>query len=280
VSDVYDEADAICEAASSIDAFLTDLEASGVTPSAAELAALDAAMASYSRRLRAFRAGLTGVTSGRDTSYHEAGHAVCARLLNFRVDGIEAGRHSGHVDAATPEDDRIGRCSLQLAGLVACRLLGLPWPENGSRGDLDRARAIAAELVPSDPDLAMREVDEFTESILRPYLGAIKRLAATLRQRGRIIGTAAVAAAIDDAMHPVAPAVRSLARRLRLDPVALGRFVDAERQRFDPAGLARWQAAQRQRYDPAGIARLRSAQRSRSIHPRTEIRDTFSQEVK
>jgi hypothetical protein len=146
-----------------------------------------------------------------DAAYHEAAHAVVARLVGLRVHRVAIGRdghghtevHGIDVDGLLDRTDPallgavVAELQATLAGRVADRIRGI---EPGDGPDRDRAVALTSAVTVTEAErrALLVFVEGFTERLVRRVWPAIEVLAQELARKRELPGKR-----LDDALRRV-----------------------------------------------------------------------------
>lgn len=136
-----------------------------------------------------------------DAAYHEAAHAVVARLVGLHVHRVAIGRHGhGHTEVEGIDLDGlldrtdpallaavVAELQATLAGRVADRLRGI---EPGDGPDRDRAVALTSAVSTGEAERRglLVFVEGFTERLVRRHWAAVDALARELAVQRELPG--------------------------------------------------------------------------------------------
>lgn len=121
------------------------------------------------------------------SEYHEAGHALCARLLGIEVTAVTR-TETRHRPTSDQPDDLRAELVVALGGLAADALAGQAVAFRG--GDLRVAADLARRITP-DPHGQLEEIGAALAlgiRLLRDNRPALRELARTIEARGEIRG--------------------------------------------------------------------------------------------
>jgi ATP-dependent Zn protease len=126
--------------------------------------------------------------SRREVAYHEAAHAVIARMLGLEVRRATMRDAQGHGCAVVTSDGTLNFVMMCLAGRIASYLFLATADEAGCESDNDKADELLAELGFSDPPAMRERLLLDVHALVCEHAGAIERVAKQLLRQGSLTG--------------------------------------------------------------------------------------------
>jgi ATP-dependent Zn protease len=129
-----------------------------------------------------------GAISKREVAYHEAAHAVIARMLGLQVRRATMRDAEGHGCTVVVEDDKLNFVMMALAGRIASYVFLATADEAGCESDNAKADELLAELGFSDPPRMRERLLLDVHALVCAHADEIERVAKQLLRHGELTG--------------------------------------------------------------------------------------------